>query len=87
LGSNLRIGDVSAPQGIILGDDVDYVDSEHQLRALSEEGMNGHLHTTGTVTFLAVESLFKALRLAKRSSALVMLSEETTVAHLGKGEV
>lgn len=39
LGSNLRIGDVSALQGIVLGDDVDYVGSEHELYIFSKGGM------------------------------------------------
>ena len=49
--------------------------------------MIGHLHTTGMVTFLAAESLFEALRLAKRASAFAIFSEETTVEHLETSEV
>lgn len=90
LGSNLRIGDASALRGVtfkIPDDDVDYVDSEHQIRVPPEEGTYVLLHATGIVTFLAVESLFEALRPAKCSSALAIFSGEITVLHLETTEV
>lgn len=83
---NLGIGDISALQGIVLGDDMDYVDSEHQLQVLRKGGIDALLHATGMVICLAAGSLFKALRPAKRSSALVMLSWEITVLHLETSE-
>lgn len=39
------------------------------------------------MTFLEVESVLKALRFAKRSSALAISSEEITVPHLETSEV
>ena len=66
---------------------MDCVDSRHQLRVLPKEGIDALLHTTGMVAFLAVETLFKALRPAKCSSALATASGEVTVLHLKTSQV
>jgi len=65
---------------------MNYIDWECWPWVLLEDGKNVILHTRGMVTFPAA-SVFEALRLAKCSSALVMLSEEITVPHLETSKV